>query len=156
MHDSAVGVLAQGDPGTGSGAPWWLTLVLALIALGGVVLSALLVRRSSKEASAIADNNAILARLDGRLATLQLEKWRRREETMRMLRWAGESAASENNDTLAGVGLAALDALGQSELLQTEDQVFIDKVLDAILDPVVAEYHEMPGEVEVVQHEEGV
>lgn len=150
-----------------AGAPWWLTILLALTALGGVVLSALLARRSARESAAIAElnarltrrsalettNNAILTRVDGRLAAAELDKWRHREETMRMLRWASESAASGDNTVLAGIGLAALDALGDSELLQAEDQVFIDKVLDAVLERPVARYHEIPGEVEFVEEE---
>ncbi|MDN5919269.1 MAG: hypothetical protein L0I76_29940 [Pseudonocardia sp.] len=160
--------LMQTGAGGDGGAPWWLAVLLALIALGGVVTSALLVRRSSKESTAIAEltvrltrrnamdttNNAILTRLDGRLGAVELDRWRRREETMRMLRWASESAADEENTTLAGVGLAALEALGDSELLQAEDQVFIDKVLDAVLDPAISQYHEIPGAVEVVQEDE--
>lgn len=151
-----------------AGAPWWLALILGLLALGGVVLSAVLVRRSAKEQAAIAEltarlsrrsamettNNAILTRVDGRLAAVELDKWRHREETMRMLRWAGESAASRDNPVLAEIGFAALDALGASELLQAEDQVFIDKVIDTLLEAPVARYHELPGDIEVVQEED--
>lgn len=164
---AAVGVLAQGD--VPDGAPWWLTVVLAVLALIGGGLSAVLARRSARESTAIAEltarlshrgaleanNTAALTRIDGRLAALELEKWRRREETMRMLRWAAENAANQDNDTLARVGVAALDALGGSELLQSEDQAFIDNILDAILEQPVAQYHDTSGQVDVVQHQEG-
>lgn len=160
-------VFAQSEGLGDGGAPWWLTVVLAVIALGGAVSSALLARRSATESTAIAElnarltrrsametgNNAILTRMDGRLGAVELDRWRRREETMRMLRWASESAAAGENTALARIGLAALEALGDSELLQVEDQVFIDRVLDAVLDPVVSQYHESPGAVEVVQEE---
>lgn len=62
---------------------------------------------------------------------------------------------SRRADPSAEVGLAALEALGDSELLQAEDQVFIDKVLDAVLDPAISQYHDNLGAVEVVQDEEG-
>lgn len=127
-------VLAAADDST----PWWLTLIVAVIALSGTVLSAVLVRQSSSAQNV----NARLTRIDDRLADMELDKWRHREETMRMLRWAGESAARRDNPALAAVGVAALDALGSSELLQPEDQAFIEKVLDAILQNPVAAYHE--------------
>lgn len=139
-------ILAAADDGT----PWWLTLIVAVIALSGTVLSAVLVRQSAS-ASAL---NARLTRIDDRLADIELDKWRHREETMRMLRWAGENAARRDNAALAAVGVAALDALGSSELLQAEDQAFIEKVLDAILANPVAAYTEAEGaggSVEVVE-----
>lgn len=55
-----------------------------------------------------------------RRSAKELDRWRRREETMRMLRWAAEAAASENS-TLSGAGLAVLGELVESELLQSED-----------------------------------
>lgn len=144
---------AQTASGADAGTPWWLTLIVAVIALSGAVLSAILVRRSATDSTV----NAVLTRLDGRLAEVELERWRRREETMRMLRWAGESAAARDRPALAAVGLAALDALGSSELLQPEDQMFIDKVLAAILNDPVSAYdaaeQATAGDVEVVQEE---
>lgn len=148
---TAAPALAAGSD-SGGGTPWWLTVIVAVIALSGTVLSAILVRLSTTDSNL----NAVLSRLDGRLAAVELDKWRHREETMRMLRWAGESAAAQDNDTLAAVGLAALDALGSSELLQAEDQNFIDRVLDAILLSPVSQYDgiDRSDEVEVVQDEQ--
>lgn len=54
----------------------------------------------------------------------ELDVWRRREETMRMLRWASEQAASPET-VKAGMGLAALEALSTSELLQEPDQSLV-------------------------------
>lgn len=65
-------------------------------------------------------------------------RWRR-EETMRMLRWAAELAASDDPARI-DVGVAALDALDDSELLQGDDQAFITAVLAAVLDPELEEY----------------
>jgi len=66
-------------------------------------------------------------------------RWRR-EETMRLLRWAAELAIgradrSDEAGTLAG--LQILDALQSSPLLQPEDQAFISAVLEAIVDQAV-------------------
>lgn len=151
--------------GSNGGTPWWLTLLVALIALSGAILSAILVRRSSRDSNAIAEMGAHLVRrsateatqttrlgqIETRLAAVELDEWRRREETMRMLRWAAESAASDSQ-TLANIGLAALGALGESELLQPMDEVFIDRVLDAILASAIDEYNGAAdtGDVEVV------
>ena len=46
-----------------------------------------------------------------------------------MLRWASEHAAS-TDDAKARMGLAALDALSDSELLQAPDQALVDAVID--------------------------
>jgi hypothetical protein len=40
------------------------------------------------------------------------------------------------------VGVAALDALEESELLQADDQLLISAVLDAVVEPVVGDYDE--------------
>jgi hypothetical protein len=136
------------DPSAGA-TPWWLTLVVGLIALAGTVFSAVLVRRTGKESNVIAR----LDQLNQRIEAMELDKWRHREETMRMLRWASEKAVDEI-EKVRILGIAALAALGVSELLQAEDEAFIDSVIDAILREPVAEYHEEAegGEdVEVVQ-----
>lgn len=127
----------------GSGTPVWLSLLLVLIPLAGVILTAVLVRRTGREtvagqAETLA--NEVAGRIDTRLASLELDKWRRREETMRMLRWAAEQATKDGNDDAAVVGTRVLDALGQSELLQPEDQLLIDAVLDALLEQPESEY----------------
>jgi len=76
----------------------------------------------------------------------ELDVWRRREETMRVLRWASEHAAS-TDDAKARMGLAALDALSESELLQEQDQTLIDSLLDEPL----GEIEEVGGDVEVIE-----
>ena len=69
------------------------------------------------------------------------ERWRR-EETMRLLRWAAELAIgrSDGSDEASSLaGLQILDALQSSPLLQREDQRFISAVLEAIVDQAVVE-----------------
>jgi hypothetical protein len=132
----------------GGATPWWLTLVVGLIALVGAIFSAVLVRRTGKESNVIAQ----LDQLNSRIEAMELDKWRRREETMRMLRWASEKAVDQA-EKARYLGIAALTALGVSELLQKEDRAFIESVMDAVIQEPVAEYHEVEGvaEVEVVQ-----
>jgi hypothetical protein len=69
------------------------------------------------------------------------ERWRR-EETMRLLRWAAELAIgrADNTDEAGSLaGLQILDALQSSPLLQKEDQKFISAVLEAIVDQAIVE-----------------
>lgn len=56
-----------------------------------------------------------------------LESWRRREETMRMLRWSAESATSDNA-ALSSTGVAVLGELTESGLLQEEDRDMVRAV----------------------------
>lgn len=57
----------------------------------------------------------------------ELDVWRRREDTMRMLRWSAEAAASER-PALSRTGVAVLEGLGESELLQDEDRPLVHTV----------------------------
>lgn len=76
----------------------------------------------------------------------ELDVWRRREETMRMLRWASEQAAS-SDATQARMGVAALDALSTSELLQEADQALVDAVIDEPVEVI----ERAEEEVEVIE-----
>jgi hypothetical protein len=111
--------------------PVWLvvvlTLVPALIAGGSAVLAAWLA--------------------GARKAARQLDQWRRREETMRILRWAADKATSKADDERL-LALAVLDALDSSKpaLLQPEDQGILDAVLDAMLSDATAVVEQYAGE----------
>jgi hypothetical protein len=74
-----------------------------------------------------------------RRASAELDRWRRREETMRLMRWAAELAV-DGDDRRASVGIAALDALQGSELLQDEDLDLVEAVAQSLLEETVAEY----------------
>ena len=80
----------------------------------------------------------------------ELDVWRRREETMRMLRWASEQAAS-NEGAKSRMGVAALGALSTSELLQAPDQDLVDAVIDSLIEEPIEEIEEAAGEVEVIE-----
>ncbi|WP_109774152.1 hypothetical protein [Quadrisphaera granulorum] len=144
------------------GTPWWLSLLLATIPLAGAVLGVILLRRTGKETVQVSEEslaNAVSARLETRLSALELDKWCRREETMRMLRWATERATSKD-DNEAVIGTRVLEALGQSELLQPEDQGLIDAVLDVLLEEPESAYTEASStgdevEVDLVDGEQG-
>ncbi|MEI4270559.1 hypothetical protein TEK04_02385 [Klenkia sp. LSe6-5] len=93
---------------------------------------------------------ALIGHVLGRRASNELDIWRRREETMRMLRWASEQATS-SQDAQARMGLAVLDALSDSELLQPPDQALVDAVLDTVLEEPVEEIETAESDVEVVE-----
>ena len=83
----------------------------------------------------------------------ELDVWRRREETMRMLRWASEQAASDD-EAKSRMGVAALAALSTSELLQQPDQELVDAVIDSLLEEPVEEIEQIEhagGDVEVIE-----
>lgn len=84
-------------------------------------------------APAAAFLGALIGHVISRKGATELDMWRRREETMRMLRWAAELAVSDTPLT-AQLGVAALRALNNSELLQREDRLFVDLIADAVLD----------------------
>jgi hypothetical protein len=85
-----------------------------------VVLSALL-------PGALAFIGALAGHLLSRRSARELDRWRHREETMRLMRWAVELAgASEKPRSRAG--LSALTALLDSPLLDEEDGGFLTAV----------------------------
>jgi hypothetical protein len=85
-----------------------------------------------------------------RMGANELDVWRRREETMRMLRWASEQAASPES-AKSRMGVAALGALSMSELLQEPDQDLVDAVIDSLIEEPVEEIEEAVGEVDVIE-----
>ncbi len=115
--------------------PLWAVYLVSLgtpaAAFAGVVLGHYLLRKGANE----------------------LDIWRRREETMRLLRWASEMAAS-SEPARARMGVAALGALSTSELLQEPDQDLVDAVIDSILEEPVEEFEEYDGDVDVIEVDE--
>ncbi|MEU8226484.1 hypothetical protein [Kribbella sp. NPDC048915] len=75
-----------------------MTVLSPLLALGGVALGSYLARKSDRE----------------------LDTWRHREETMRMVRWAVEQIL-EGDEAGTDAGVVTLRSLMRSELLQPED-----------------------------------
>ncbi len=109
--------------------PGWLTIALAVAtpvtAFAGVLLGHWWSRRSERE----------------------LDAWRHREETMRLLRWAVERIADEDTAE-SRAGLAALGALKSSELLQPEDLDLVVAVTDAVLAEPAGAYDALAQEID--------
>lgn len=85
---------------------------------------------SAVVAGALALLGAALGHLLGRVTAREQERWRRREETIRLLRWAAD-AASEPTRRRIEVGIAALAALTDSPLVDPDDGDFVWTVLAA-------------------------
>jgi hypothetical protein len=79
----------------------------------------------------LAFTGALTGQWWARKGVVELATWRRREETMRLLRWAVERS-SEENDRAVAAGMAALEALVSSELLQDHDRALVENVIDAL------------------------
>jgi hypothetical protein len=90
--------------------PLWVAVTIAvgspLLAFLGLLLGQLVTRRTARETET---------------------RWQR-EETMRLLRWAGDHAAGSDLKG-AQLGMAALRALGESPLLQPADQSPLSSIL---------------------------
>jgi hypothetical protein len=119
--------------------PQWLTIVLAVTspvtAFIGAIVGHWYARRSARE----------------------LDAWRHREETMRLLRWAVERVVAEDSPE-ARAGMAALGALKSSELLQPEDLELVVAVTDALLEEPTEAYDALaegndPVDVEIVEED---
>lgn len=86
----------------------------------------------------------LVGQLITRRGAAELDRRAKREETMRTLRWASECAVSADVGS-ARLGLAALDALSASPWLQPEDQMFVDAVVEAIVETAESAYLESGG-----------
>lgn len=123
-------------------------IVVAVIALVGVVYTTLMQRRTGKDtvreakkaadaalASAAASDKAAEASSAAvsaaRTADSKLEVWRQREETMRMVRWGLQQAASPNPKA-ATIGQNTLNALRKGGLVQPADSAFVEAVTDFV------------------------
>lgn len=85
------------------------TVLSPFLALGGVALGAYLTRKSDRE----------------------LDVWRRREETMRMVRWAVEQIL-DGDEAGTDAGVVTLRSLMRSELLQAEDYDLVAALTAAV------------------------
>jgi hypothetical protein len=88
----------------------------------------------------------MIGNLLNRRAAEQAERWRHREESLRMLRWGSEQAVSDDPAT-SRMGQAVLEALYDSaDLLQPIDRPLFDAVQTAVLRSQIADdvaaYHE--------------
>ena len=92
-------------------------------------------------AAILAFVGALVGQWWSRRSAVELDRWRRREETMRMLRWSVELAA-DDHVTRSAAGLRALTGLTESELLQTEDKRLVHGIARMFLSTPLDEYTE--------------
>lgn len=64
----------------------------------------------------------------GRRTAREQDRWRQREETMRLLRWASELATERDDEERHELGAAALRALAESPILDIDDEQFVNSV----------------------------
>lgn len=88
--------------------------------------------KAAAESAAAASNAAHSAEN----AALQLNVWRQREETMRMLRWAADKAV-DTDPVVSSAGQVVLEGLRGSTLIQAEDKHFIDSVISGVVAALV-------------------
>ena len=75
----------------------------------------------------LAFGGALLGHWLNRRSAVELNRWRKREETMRMLRWAAELATDEQA-ARSDIGIVALGALLESPLLDPADDSLVETV----------------------------
>lgn len=74
---------------------------------------------------------AVLGQWVNRKGALELDRWRRREETLRMLRWAVE-LATDTDPHRQRAGLTTLRALLESPLLDRDDKPMVVVVATSV------------------------
>lgn len=84
-----------------------------------------------------------------RLRDRELETRSMREETLRNMRWAAELSASEK-PRLATLGVAELEALLDSDLLEETEKVFVEAALGAVYEVAEEELDQLGDDAEAV------
>jgi type II secretory pathway pseudopilin PulG len=113
-------MLAAEDLSTGA------AVSIALIGVLGVAVGALIAGFVAFRVGTAATNQATTA-------SSQLDEWRRREETMRLLRFAAEQAGS-GEDARREIAVALLDGLVDGVgLLQPQDRQLVTSIASTIL-----------------------
>jgi hypothetical protein len=91
----------------------------------------------------------VLGQLITRQGAQQLETRSKREEVMRVLRWAAELAVSDD-EAHSRLGVVELGALLGSELLDEEEKNFVQAALEAVVKVPVQQIEQGGDEVQVV------
>ena len=108
-------------------AVWVLSFGTPLLAFFGVLIGQTITRRGARE----------------------LEMRSKREEVMRILRWAAELAVSDEQ-AHARLGVAELGALLTSDLLDEEEKDFVQAALTAVVSPAVHQIERLGEDVQIV------
>ena len=88
-----------------------------------------------------------------RRGATELEFRSKREEVMRILRWAAELAVSDDQ-AHSRLGVAELGALLQSELLDEEEKDFVQAALTAVVRVPVEQIEQLGEDVKVIAESE--
>lgn len=86
----------------------------------------------------LAFTGALVGHRVSRRSALELDRWRKREETMRMLRWATEFAVDSDVDR-ARAGVLVLVGLIDSPLLDEDDNALVSSVLGHVAERLTRE-----------------
>lgn len=108
-------------------AIWVLSFGTPLLAFAGVLVGQFITRRGARE----------------------LEIRSKREEVMRILRWAAELAVSDD-EAHARLGVTQLGTLLTSDLLDEEEKDFVQAALTAVVSPAVQQIEQLGEDVHVV------
>ena len=108
-------------------AVWVISFGTPLLAFVGVILGQAFTRRGERE----------------------LEFRSKREEVMRILRWAAELAVSDDQ-AHSRLGVAELGALLHSELLDEEEKDFVQAALTAVVRVPVEQIEQLGEDVKVI------
>ncbi|WP_446664987.1 hypothetical protein [Flexivirga sp. B27] len=92
----------------------------------------------------------VVAQLVSRRSANELEARSKREETMRILRWAAELAVSADN-RIASLGVAELATLLDSDLLDDGEKSFVEAALDSVYEDPEAAIDALGQDAEVIQ-----
>jgi hypothetical protein len=119
-HQLGLVPLLLGTGGTSSDSVQWPVLVLApvLLLVGGLVGSYITRRNAMDQAERA-----------------------KREEVGRTIRWAAEQAVS-HDERVRQLGVDALLAYADSDVLDDEDRRFLESVTDSVLAPTLGEIEE--------------
>jgi hypothetical protein len=91
----------------------------------------------------------VLGQAVGRRGARELEFRSKREEVMRILRWAAELAVSDDQ-AHSRLGVAELGALLHSELLDEEEKDFVQAALTAVVRVPVEQIEQLGEDVTVI------
>lgn len=108
-----------GTGGSTDSLPWPLLVLAPVLVLAGGLVGSYITRRNAVD---------------------QAER-AKREEVGRTIRWAAEQAVS-NDERVRQLGVDALLAYADSELLDDEDRRFLESVTDSVLAPTLGEIDE--------------
>jgi hypothetical protein len=108
-------------------AIWVLSFGTPLLAFAGVLLGQAISRRGAQE----------------------LETRAKREEVMRILRWAAELAVADDR-AHARLGVTQLGTLLTSDLLDEEEKDFVQAALTAVVEPAVQQIEQLGEDVQVI------